>query len=629
MLVAHIFAACTMVFASHVFASGTITLNKPQIEAPENVSYFLDKTGTMRVQDIIALPPNSLKPLNYKTHFNLRKHKVLWLRFNVHFPRQNAIIEGLAPNEWYAEIPNSLLDRVFLFEQKTDKSFYPTQIAGDLVANEFWTRPAKNPLFRLRLQPGQTHTVFIRVNNSTRTAVNLILANQSVIHPEKKMSSLIYGAISGGLLLASLYSLILGVFLKDKGFVIFSVYAFISLTINLAYSGVLAQYIFSTQPYIVDASHGVLILFSWGVSLVFVRTFCTALPERWRATLFWLPFVYFISATLFPFIDRFPYGSMLIVVLVPTAPILSLYTTFISYKNGDQIALWALTSYLLFSFSIIFIMLMVFGMVPKFTSLENMILISQAAIIPPLLAALHARTIQQQTLTLRGQALEKNDALTGLLKEKYFKQKIAFFKNSPLSVRTKTAIAILDIGNLNRIALNYGSTVSEQSMLRTVIKIKKALGDIDNVARVGHARIAFLIRNTDKEEMRTLAHELVTSGARAPKKLTPKTPLHYHVAIGFLPPIETENDALVLDELHHMLDKTLLRTRKPIRFLDEFSTESSSKKEQRQTGNALSTKQADDTLPSSHSSQTATRTTGFDSSHRMTGSFGPSIVDRE
>lgn len=563
-----------LVCAARFAAAGdVIMLNAPDIVSPPAAAYYLDESGNLRVQNIVNFDEKTLRPLDYARYFNLRKDRALWLRLKLHYPRRNALIEELEPNSWYVEVPNSLLDRVHLYEQKSDGSFYPTQIAGDLVANRFWTNPAKHPLFKLRLQPGETHTVYLRLNNTTRTTVDLNIVNQTVVLPRQRMSSLTYGAVSGALLLAGMYSLAIAVFLRGHGFLLFSLYCFISLAINLAYSGVLAQYVFSSQPHAVDASHGALILLGWSVSLFFVRRLCPQASASWRSSVRWLAFAYLVCAFLFPFVPRFPYGSVMIALLVPAAPLLSLYTAWSSYRNGDSVALWALLSYALFSVLILVILCMIFGILPGYVSLEAMILFSQTVIIPPLLAALHVRTTQEQVLVLRGQALTDNDALTGLLKEPLLLQKIGAMQHRRLSERVKTAVIVLHVANLSRITLTHDSCVAEQSMLRTVIKIKRVLGDISSAARVGHARIGFVVSDVDKEEIRTLAQDLISIGLQPSRRLLPPTPLHFQFAVGFLHPVDTASDLKLPDKLHHVLDGLSSRTRRPIQFLDEYEQE--------------------------------------------------------
>lgn len=606
-----------------VSASVTIVLNKPEIASPAAAAYYLDETGRLRVNTIASLNKATLRSLDYDQHFNLRKDSALWLRFKLHYPRRNALIEELEPNSWYVEVPNALFDRVHLYEQKADGSFFPTQIAGDLVASRFWTNPAKHPLFRLRLQPGETHTIYLRLNNSTRATASLNIVNQTEVLPRQRLSSLIYGGVSGALLLAALYSLVVALFLKDRSFLLFSLYCFVSLGMNLAYSGVLAQYIFSGQPHVVDASHGTLTLLGWSVSLFFVRRLCIETSAVWGKVMRWVALAYLMAACLFFFVPRFPYGMSLIALLVPAAPLLSLYTAWNSYRNGDRLSLWILMSYALFSALILIILCMIFGVLPRFLPLEAMILLSQTAIIPPLLTVLHARSTQQQVIALRGQTLTRNDALTGLLKEPLLQKRIGAMQYQPLSVRIRTAVVVLHVANLNRIALSHDSCTAEQSLLRTVIKIKRVLGDVSGAARVGHARIAFVISGTGKEEVRILAQELIVLGLSPSRKIQPAVPLHYQFAIGFFDPVDVGSDGQLLEKLHSVLDGLSSRTRRPIRFLDEQEQE---QQEQIQRAAEVSGSRDDDTRSEPDGTAAAFPSSLPRPSAFGSGGFGP--IDR-
>ena len=108
--------------------------------------------------------------------------------------------------------------------------------------------------------------------------------------------------------------------------------------------------------------------------------------------------------------------------------------------------------------------------------------------VPLLLVALNIRSRERHGAEIREQALSSQDALTGLLAPHLFhdrlRQVVARYKRD----KENAAVVFIDLVNYPRIKDYYGSAVAEQSLLRSVIKLRRLLRDVDTVSRIGEAR---------------------------------------------------------------------------------------------------------------------------------------------
>jgi hypothetical protein len=109
--------------------------------------------------------------------------------------------------------------------------------------------------------------------------------------------------------------------------------------------------------------------------------------------------------------------------------------------------------------------------------------------------------------------------------------------------------------------------------LRSVIKLRRLLRDVDTVSRVGEARFGLIIEGaTSRIAVTDRAARLIAAGLMPLKGLKPEVTLQFHIAAVLLEERSGEPGELVaaLDEL---LASMSPRTRRPIRFLEPDSTQ--------------------------------------------------------
>jgi diguanylate cyclase (GGDEF)-like protein len=153
--------------------------------------------------------------------------------------------------------------------------------------------------------------------------------------------------------------------------------------------------------------------------------------------------------------------------------------------------------------------------------------------------------------------------------EQVRRQVVARYKRD----RENAAVVFIDLVNYSRIKDHYGSAVAEQSLLRSVIKLRRLLRDVDTVGRIGEARFGLILEGvTSRNAVTHRAARLIAGGLMPLKGLKPDVTLQFHVGAVLLNERMLEARELV-DALDGLLGGMSARTRRPIRFLEPEATQ--------------------------------------------------------
>ena len=203
-----------------------------------------------------------------------------------------------------------------------------------------------------------------------------------------------------------------------------------------------------------------------------------------------------------------------------------------------------------------------FAFVPQY-----IVVLAMALEVPLMLVALFIRSRDRHGAEVREQALSTHDALTGLLAPHLFtdrlRQVVARFRRD----QENAAIMVIDLVNHRRIREYYGSATAEQSLLRSVIKLRRLLRDVDTVSRVGEARFGVILEGaSSRASVTERATRLIAAGLMPLPGLKPEVTLQFHVAALLLAdrPMDAEE---IENALAGQLARMSPRTRRPIRFI--------------------------------------------------------------
>ncbi|RYY53442.1 MAG: diguanylate cyclase, partial [Comamonadaceae bacterium] len=256
-----------------------------------------------------------------------------------------------------------------------------------------------------------------------------------------------------------------------------------------------------------------------------------------------------------------------------SATLANLWIAFAAWRRDDSVGAWVLFAYMPLTLAVGMTLARLFGWLPVSFGTQYAIVIAMAMEVPLLLVALNIRSRERHGAQIRELALSTQDALTGLLAPHLFHDRLRQVVARHKRDKENAAIVFIDLVNYPRIKGYYGSAVAEQSLLRSVIKLRRLLRDVDTVSRIGEARFGLILEGfTSRIAVTDRAARLIAAGLMPLKGLKPDVTLQFHIAAVLLEERMLEAPELV-EALDLLLGSMSPRTRRPIRFLEPDTTE--------------------------------------------------------
>jgi diguanylate cyclase (GGDEF)-like protein len=258
----------------------------------------------------------------------------------------------------------------------------------------------------------------------------------------------------------------------------------------------------------------------------------------------------------------------LIGAYITLSTVMSVTVAALAWWRGDRVAKWVFAAQFPMVTSVLANMFRTLGWFADMPYVpQSFIVFALAVEVPLLLIALFMRSRDRHSAEVREQALSTHDALTGLLAVHLFHDRLRQVVVRYRRDGESSAVMYIDLVNHARIRELFGSSAAEQSLLRSVIKLRRLLRDVDTVARVGEARFGVILEGaSSRSSVTERAARLIAAGLMPLPGLKPDVTLQFHVAALLLNerPLEAEEVETALDA---QLSRMSPRTRRPIRFI--------------------------------------------------------------
>jgi GGDEF domain-containing protein len=448
------------------------------------------------------------------------------------------------------------------------------QTAGDRIATAAWPERGRYPVFRLDLPAAQPRDIYLRVRSTVPTSAPIRLLTDAAHGQGLQVESLALGAAFGALLLLLAACLAQSWAYRDRAYGWYGIYTGIATLGLMASTGVAAHLLWPRSPAWADAAPGVLAFLSAGTAVLFVRRItgiAARSPGLDRATSLtgWAGLPLALAYVAMP---RQAGIHMLSAYLAATMG-LNMAVAWLSWRRGDIVGLWVFVACLPLTLALVAAVLRLVGLLPFSFATQYATVVAIVLEVPLLLVALSIRSRDRHGTQIREQALSSQDALTGLLAPHLFHdrlaQAVARFKRDGVDA----AIVFIDLVNHAQIKAAHGSTVAEQSLLRSVIKLRRVVRDVDSVGRVAEARFGLILEGvTSRAVVSDRAARLIAAGLTPLQGANPDVMLQFHVASLLLRERMVEADDLPR-ELGDLLASMASRTQRPIRFLASDDTQ--------------------------------------------------------
>lgn len=306
-----------------------------------------DESGQATIEDV-STPEGRLrfKPSKAQTPNFGFTATVYWARAQI----ENA---GQDPAELTIEIGYPLIDKVDLYTRPAgstsegQKSDWSHRTGGDYLPFSKRELSYRNVTFRLKLPPGHTEQIYMRVETTSSMQMPFVLWRFDPFYNAKLTDQMIYGIIFGLMIVLLFYNLFLAVPTRDKSYLYFVVYMFGSILFSGSLSGHTFQYLFSDHPAVYNRSIPVAMAFWEITASAFLRTFLNlskTYPRINKAYIFLeIYFAVILVASLFGNIQVFTRVSTTgAIVLALSLLVTSVYVWQKGYRSARFLVLaWA------------------------------------------------------------------------------------------------------------------------------------------------------------------------------------------------------------------------------------------------------------------------------------------------
>jgi diguanylate cyclase (GGDEF)-like protein len=526
---------------------------------------WIDGEGTATLQQVTGAGAAHFAPAQPDVIYALGDRSALWLHYRLVRGREER-------QRWLIEFPMPLLDRVTVYQHEDRQ--WRAETAGDTLAVTQWPEPGRHPSFRLDLPPGQARDVYVRIRHTTSANFPIRLSTEQWHDQRIQLEYLGLGTTFGALLLLIAACLAQSWVYRDRVYAWYALYATVTTVAVSSYTGVAAHLLWPGFGALGDAPQSMLAYLAAASALLFVRSLIGVPPRlQWLGRLIHaLGLAGLAMALLPPLVPKMP-GLALLGGYVVLAVAINVGLAVAAWRRGDVVGQWVFAAYVPLSLSVALSVVRMFGWVPLSFGSQYSVVVAMALEVPLLLVALSIRSRERHGAQIREQALSTQDALTGLLAPHLFNDRLQQVVARYRRDKECAAVLFIDLVNHARIKDYYGSAVAEQSLLRSVIKLRRLLRDVDTVSRIGEARFGVILEGVDSRIAVTdRAARLIAAGLMPLKGLKPDVTLQFHIGALLLDERLLGAPELV-DALAGLLAGMSPRTRRPIRFIDAEHTQ--------------------------------------------------------
>jgi two-component system, sensor histidine kinase LadS len=544
----------------------TLGATQTQLQANELGTAWLDERGTATFEQVLQRDRAGFMPGQRDRIWSLGERGHLW----IHWRLMRSHDED---PDWVLAFPMPTLDSVTVYQQNS-RGKWVARSAGDTMAVTSWPQPGRYPHFHLDLPPGQPRDVYVRIQNLTPANFPSQLLSVADYHEGIQVEYLGLGLTFGALLLLIAACLAQSVAYRDGVYGWYAIYGLVTTLCMAAYTGAAAHLLWPGFAAMGDAPQGILALLAGAAALLFVRNLIgiAARHHLLNKSVQLAGFAGIALAIVYPFVNK-PTGTAIVAVYVVGVTVANLWLAFSAWRRGDVVGAWVLAASAPLCLAVLMTVMRLFGWLPVFFGTQYAIVVGMALEVPLLLVALTLRSRDRHGAQIRELALSSQDALTGLLAPHLFhdrlRQVVARYKRHG----DNAAVVLIDLVNYPAIKAHFGTAVAEQSLLRSVIKLRRLLRDVDTVSRIGEARFGLILEGqVSRVAVTERAARLIAAGLMPLEGLKPDVTLQFHIGCVLLDERLAEPEFLV-DGLTDLLAGMSPRTRRPIRFLEPEVTQ--------------------------------------------------------
>jgi two-component system, sensor histidine kinase LadS len=558
-------AGVTPAWADHSPALSIPSVDQRQIRAQAH--FWYEKSAQSTIEQVSS-PSKAADfvPLMEEAMFNLMPQDRLWIRM---------VVERLPDSrsdDWSVWIPLPLIDTVSLHQWDQAGQKWVTRSAGDRIAVNNWPEPGRYPRFHLDLPLGTT-SFYLQIQGSTPISIPVHLATELQAQQQDRLGFLGMGGIAGVLLTLVLTCMVTAYTYQDKLYGLYGLYVLLMILAVAAYTG-LGGYIFwSDNPRWSDAAQGILAMLAAGGAIYFVEALLGGRQFALRLSQLLLVLsLMAVPLSMAYYLMSRSTAVMVLGIYMLIVTITGLSLAMRAWHRGDPVGQWVFFAYAPLALSVLVALARAQGWIAVSWLVQYGVVAALLIEVPMMLVALNLRSRQRHEMKMRELAMSTQDALTGLLAEHIFDDRLAQTLARYAKRREDAAVVIISLVNYPQIQAAHGLPVAEQNVLRAVIKLRKVLRDVDTVARLGTSHFGLILEGVSQRGRITeIGARLIAQGLMPLPGLRPEVTLQFHVVAAILRE-SAQSDNGIKSDLYALLASMSSRTRRPIRFAEPVSS---------------------------------------------------------
>lgn len=544
----------------------TLTNQAASLDVSAASLMWIDADGQANIEQVNGAQRRALfAPSHADVIYALGHHAALWQHYR--FART-----ADSPQDWVLEFPQPLLDRATLY-QSSPSGVWTSQTVGDTVAVSSWPEPGRYGQFALRLPDTAVHDVYVRIQNVTSMSMPARVSTRGSQSQRLQVEYLVVGVVFGALLLLIVACATQSRVYRDSAYGWYALYASVLTLVIAAWTGVAGHLLWDHSESWNNLAPGFLGLLAGGAALLVVHHLCGAGARRswFELAVQVLGGACIPLALAYALLDR-RIGVTMIGIYLPSVVIAGLGRAWVTWRRRDIIGLWVLAAFTPMALATLLLVTNIVGFVPTSWLSRYGLMAGLAFEVPLLLIALNLRSRERHRVEARSHALSSQDALTGLLAPHIFQDRLKQILSRAQRSREPAAVVYIDLVNYRYIKATWGPAVAEQSLLRSVIKLRRILRDVDTVGRVAEARFGLILEGvSSRAPITEMASRLIAAGLMPLKGLKPEVILQFHVAAVLLRE-RLGTDVEITQSLTDLVQRISPRSRRPIRFLEPEMT---------------------------------------------------------
>jgi diguanylate cyclase (GGDEF)-like protein len=242
-LLCFLILAAAPAWANPLLANPLVLDDAPYHEAAPHLHFLEDKHHRLGIAEISS--PSGLQQFRSIDRVGGDANwgysdDAIWLALPVAVPPGS-------PAEWLMEVGFSSLDRVEVYLPRPDGGF-DMLMAGDLQPFSDRPFPHRNLVFPIRVNPGSSETIFLKVVSQGSVTVPVRLWQQEALHREDQSVYAKLFLYFGSLLALGIYNLLLYFSTRDKIFIAYVAFVSAMAVSQMSLNGVGNQFLWPDWP---------------------------------------------------------------------------------------------------------------------------------------------------------------------------------------------------------------------------------------------------------------------------------------------------------------------------------------------------------------------------------------------